>query len=69
MEEDYITIDVDVVRINNKSLWVLNLKDKVVTIPESLIELSHKGLVESETETTPYRANLPEWMAIDLELV
>ena len=69
METDYVTIDVDVIQITKLSVWMLNLKERKVTMSVGLIELSHEGQHDYETGTTPYRARLPEYMAIQLELV
>ena len=69
METDYVTIDVDVIQITKLSIWMLNLKDRKVTMSVGLIELSSEGQHDYETGTTPYRARLPEYMAIQLELV
>ena len=69
METDYVTIDVDVIQITKLSVWMMNLKDRQVKMSVGLIELSHEGEKDFETDTTPYRAKLPEYMAIELELV
>ena len=69
METDYVTIDVDVIKITKLSVWLMNLKDRQVTMSVGLIELSNEGVHDYETGTTPYRARLPEYMAIQLELV
>ena len=69
METDNVNIDVDVIKITDLSVWLLNLKDRQVTMSKGLVELSHEGLKDHETGTTPYRATLPEYMAIKLELV
>lgn len=69
METDNVTIDVDVIKITAISVWLMNLKDRQVTMSVGLIELSHEGDHDYETGTTPYKARLPEYMAIKLELV
>ncbi len=69
MDLDLIDLDVDVVTNNPRVMILMNLKDQRVTLNTTIAELLYVGEEDYETQLSPGKVQLPEWLAIKLELV